>query len=150
SFPRFFEPDAAFLLAALAARFTGLGAFRAAALTAFFAGAALCEADLRPTAAPMTPPITAPTGPATLPRTAPAAAPAASFEMGGICMFSDDEPDVSVDDGFSSGITSALLQGVKLCSLLFTTYFGWQRLFSRGQYDFISGADAARSVESKK
>jgi len=104
----------------------------------------------RPASAPTTPPTTAPTGPATLPRTAPAAAPAASFEMGGIWMFSDDEPDVSVDDGFSSGITSALLQGVKLCSLLFTTYFGWRRLFSCGQRDFISGSDAARSVESEQ
>jgi hypothetical protein len=104
-FPLFFFPPfappvfrgffgVAFLLALLAARLTALGAFFATALTAFFTGAAkLSEPARRPTAAPMTPPITAPTGPTTLPTTAPAAAPAASFEIGGIWIFSDDSLD---------------------------------------------------------
>jgi hypothetical protein len=74
-------------------------AFAATVLTAFLAFGATeeREAATRPASAPITPPTTAPTGPATLPSTAPVAAPAVCFEIGGISMFSDDEPDVSVD-----------------------------------------------------
>jgi hypothetical protein len=83
----------------------------ATALTAFLAGAAVDFLPAaRPASAPMTPPTTAPTGPATLPKTAPVAAPAACFEIGGISMFSEDEPEVSVDDLFSSGMASRLLR----------------------------------------
>ena len=74
-------------------------ALAATALTAFLTcGAAeLLALAARPASAPSTPPTTAPTGPARLPKTAPVAAPAACFEMGGISMLSDDEPDVSVE-----------------------------------------------------
>jgi hypothetical protein len=87
--PRLFEPavfDTDFALAATA-------------LTAFltFLAPVEREAAARPARAPITPPTTAPTGPATLPRTAPVAAPAVCLEIGGISMFSDDEPDESVD-----------------------------------------------------
>lgn len=74
-------------------------ALAATALTAFLAaGAADLFPAARPASAPITPPTTAPTGPATLPRIAPVAAPAVCFEIGGISMFSEDEPDGSVDD----------------------------------------------------
>jgi len=93
-FPRFFDAAEDFLLRGFA---TAL-AFAATFLTAFLAaGAAEREAAARPAIAPSTPPTTAPTGPAMLPRTAPAAAPAVCLEMGGISMFSDDDPDVSGD-----------------------------------------------------
>jgi len=74
-------------------------ALTATFLTAFLAAGAaeLEEAAARPAIAPSRPPTTAPTGPATLPRTAPAAAPTVCFEIGGISMFSDDEPEVSGD-----------------------------------------------------
>jgi hypothetical protein len=94
-FPRFFDTAEGFLLRRFA-----LPLFDTAfALTAFLADgtAELAEAAARPASAPITPPTTAPTGPATLPRTAPVAAPTVCFEIGGISMFSDDEPDVSVD-----------------------------------------------------
>jgi hypothetical protein len=86
-----------------AAFFAVAFALAATALTAFLTGAGgdLDEAAARPAIAPSTPPTTAPMGPATLPKTAPAAAPAVCLEMGGISMFSDDEPDESgegVDD----------------------------------------------------
>jgi hypothetical protein len=77
--------DAAFTFAE-----TFLTAFRTLGADVF-APAAL------PANAPSTPPTTAPTGPATLPKTAPVAAPAACLEIGGISMFSDDEPEVRVD-----------------------------------------------------
>ena len=99
-FPRFFGAAEGFLLRLFAVPlFDGAFALAATALTAFFAGggAELAEAAARPAIAPITPPTTAPTGPATLPRTAPVAIPAVCFEIGGISMFSDDEPDVSVD-----------------------------------------------------
>ena len=99
-FPRFFDAAEGFLLRRFALPlFDTAFALAATALTAFLAGGAaeLAEAAARPASAPITPPTTAPTGPATLPRTAPAAAPAVCFEIGGISMFSDDEPDVSVD-----------------------------------------------------
>jgi hypothetical protein len=95
--PRVFELEAAFFRpfdAAFAAVLADLLALVATRLTAFFTLAAPAgEAALLPTAAPMTPPTTAPTGPMTLPITAPVAAPAASFEIGGISMFSEDELD---------------------------------------------------------
>jgi len=96
-FPRFFDAVEDFLPRGFAAAlFATAFAFAAAFLTAFLAaGAAEREAAARPAIAPSTPPTTAPTGPAMLPRTAPAAAPAVCLEMGGISMFSDDEPDVS-------------------------------------------------------
>jgi hypothetical protein len=81
------EPDDLATTLALAATF----------LTAFFTGAAEERPAARPASAPITPPTTAPTGPATLPRTAPVAIPAVCFEIGGISMFSDDEPEGLVD-----------------------------------------------------
>jgi hypothetical protein len=108
----FFEATEGFLLRRFALPPSATAfALAATALTAFLAGGAaeLAEAAARPTNAPITPPTTAPTGPATLPRTAPVAAPAVCFEIGGISIFSDDELDVSVDRGFSSGITNTLL-----------------------------------------
>ena len=100
-----FELLPPFFVARLAPLFFG-AAFAPAFLTAFrtLGVTELLAPAARPAIAPMAPPTTAPTGPATLPRTAPAAMPAVCFEMGGIWMFSDDEPDVSVDGGFSSGI----------------------------------------------
>jgi len=78
--------------------FVAAFAFFATALTAFFAFFPdEREPAARPAKAPITPPTTAPTGPAMLPSTAPVAAPAVCFEIGGMSMFSDDEPDVSVD-----------------------------------------------------
>jgi hypothetical protein len=107
-FPRVFDAAADFLLRGFATALAFTATFLTAFLTAFLAaGAAERDAAARPAMAPSTPPTTAPTGPATLPRTSPAAAPAVCFEMGGISMFSDDEPDVSgdgVDDLFSSGM----------------------------------------------
>jgi hypothetical protein len=96
----FFGRAEGFLLARFAPPFFEAAfALAATALTAFLAGAAgeVPAAAARPAKAPITPPTTAPTGPATLPKTAPVAAPAVCFEMGGISMFSDDEPDVSGD-----------------------------------------------------
>jgi hypothetical protein len=91
AFPLFFED---FELAPFDVALT----FAATAFTAFFAAGAVADRPAaRPANAPITPPTTAPTGPATLPRTAPVAAPAVCFDMGGISMFSDDEPEVSVD-----------------------------------------------------
>jgi len=74
-------------------------AFAATFFTAFrtFGAAELFELAARPASAPSTPPTTAPTGPATLPMTAPVAAPAVCFEIGGISIFSEAEPDVPVD-----------------------------------------------------
>jgi hypothetical protein len=98
--PRFFEEDDDdFLPPAFDALFAAGFAFAAAALTAFLAAGAteVLAAARRPTTAPITPPTTVPTGPATLPSTAPAAAPAACLEMGGISMFSELEPEVSLD-----------------------------------------------------
>jgi hypothetical protein len=118
-FPRFFDAAEGFFLlrrfaappfdTAFALAATGL-AFRSTGRAAELAEVAA----RRPAMAPITPPTTAPTGPATLPRTAPAAAPAVCLEIGGISMFSDDEPDVSDDGWFSSGITNALLYGNNL------------------------------------
>jgi hypothetical protein len=99
-FPRFFDAAKGFLLRRFALPlFDTAFALAATALTAFLADgtAELAEAAARPASAPITPPTTAPTGPATLPRTAPVAAPTVCFEIGGMSMFSDDEPDVSVD-----------------------------------------------------
>jgi hypothetical protein len=99
-FPRFFDATEGFLLRRFALPlFDTAFALAATPLTAFLAGGAveLAEAAARPASAPITPPTTAPIGPATLPRTAPVAAPTVCFEIGGISMFSDDEPDVSVD-----------------------------------------------------
>jgi len=95
----FFEAAEGLLAAGFAvAFFAAAFALVATAFTTFLAGAAVdLLAAARPASAPITPPTTAPTGPATLPKTAPVAAPAVCFEMGGISMFSDDEPDVSVD-----------------------------------------------------
>src|ERR1044071_2993826 len=101
-FPRFFDPEEDFL----GRRFFALPPFEtdlALAATAFTVRLAdgfaeLGEAAACPASAPSTPPTTAPTGPATLPRTAPAAAPAVGFEIGGILMFSDEDPGVSDDD----------------------------------------------------
>jgi hypothetical protein len=95
-FPRLFDAAKDFLLRGFATALAFTATFLTAFLTAFLAaGAAEREAAARPAIAPSTPPTTAPTGPAMLPRTAPAAAPAVCLEMGGISMFSDDEPDVS-------------------------------------------------------
>ncbi len=99
-FRPFFAAADAFLAGRFPAAFFPVAfALFLTALTAFLtgAGAELEEAAARPAIAPRTPPTTAPTGPATLPITAPAAAPAVCFGMGGIWMFSDDEPDVSGD-----------------------------------------------------
>jgi hypothetical protein len=98
-FPRFFDAAEDFSLRDFApVLFATAFAFAATFLIAFLAaGAPEREAAARPAIAPSTPPTTAPTGPATLPRTAPAAAPTVCFEIGGISMFSDDEPDVSGD-----------------------------------------------------
>ncbi|MDP9004922.1 MAG: hypothetical protein M3N12_09060 [Verrucomicrobiota bacterium] len=91
-FPLFFA--AFFVPPLLVSTFT----FFATAFTAFFAVfPEEREPAARPANAPITPPTTAPTGPAMLPSTAPVAAPAVCFEIGGMSMFSDDEPDVSVD-----------------------------------------------------
>jgi hypothetical protein len=97
--PRFFEADDAFLVRAFDALLAGRLALAATARTAFltFGAAALLELAARPASAPSTPPTTAPTGPATLPSTAPVAAPAVCFEIGGISMFSEVEPALSVD-----------------------------------------------------
>ena len=106
-FPRFFDAAEGFLLRRFALPlFDTAFALAATALTAFLAGGAaeLGELAARPAIAPITPPTTAPTGPATLPRTAPAAAPAVCLEIGGISMFSDDEPDVSDDGDFQATI----------------------------------------------
>ncbi len=73
-------------------------ALAATALTAFFAFfPEEREPAARPAKAPITPPTTAPIGPATLPSTAPVAAPAVCFEIGGMSMFSEDDPEVSFD-----------------------------------------------------
>jgi hypothetical protein len=99
-FPRFFDAAGAFLRRGFALPpFETDLALVVTGFTVRLGGGfvELAEVAARPANAPITPPTTAPTGPATLPRTAPAAAPAVCFEIGGISMFSDEDPDVSGD-----------------------------------------------------